>query len=875
MILRRSLFCVLLAVTLAVASTARADDRGIRMDDRTARPTFEAVRLQVDPARTSYSGSVRIEIHVAATADSFQLNARHLQLASATLTGAKGAIPVTWTPAARERLTFHPAKPLAAGDYALEIAFHNDFDRKAAGLYKLESNGDAYAFTQFESCDARQAFPCWDEPEFKIPWQVTLTVPRGQLATSNTPIVSTAARDSFQEIAFEKTPPMPSYLVAFAVGPFETVDVPGVHVPCRILTVKGEKDLTGEAAKMVPPLLAKLEGYFGSPYPFKKLDFVAVPEYNFGAMENPGCITFLDRILLLDPKQITGQQRRRLAIDLAHEMSHMWFGDLVTMAWWDDLWLNESFAEWMGDRTADAVYPELDMPIHELDGTQDAYEIDDHMSTHAMRQPITDATNLDQLADPLAYEKGQAVLQMLEAWVGPENFRQGVIQYLHAHAWGNAQGSDLWTALGTASGNDLTAVLTSYLEQPGVPIVTVEPLAGHQVRLHQERFITHGETAPTQAQTWTIPVTLEFSDGAKVYTQRVLLKDATATVTLQPAIDPVWIHPNAHEFGYYHWTMAREPMAALTTKGAGQLDERERVGLVASAYTLVQGGIQHGDDFLRTLDAFRGDPSAHVVAAVVGGLQQARFTLVPQELRPQFASYLRRTLQPALDRLGMEPKAGEDADVSATRARLMSDLGVWGEDATLRQHGQELTQRYLKDPLSISPTLVDAALRLAATANDSSLYNECRRRFLSAKVPNDRALYLRAIGYFHSPALVDQTLQFALTGPLRPQETFGLFQGFDDDALSEKVWQWAQANYDALSARVPPMFRPYMVYYAGGCSQQRLDAAKVFFANPAHAPQGTAEELARLTDEETTCISMREREGPRVAKMLDELAASK
>ncbi len=837
-------------------------------------PTSQSVRLTLDPAHTDFTGSVHIELKAAARADSFQLNSRDIKIGTLKLAGPSGPVAATWNPSALERLTIHPAQPLSPGAYTLDIEFSRPFDEKAVGLYRLKSGDDWYAFTQFEANDARQTYPCWDEPEFKIPWTLTLTVPKDQLVLANTPEASRTDKGSLVEVAFKTSPPMPAYLVAFAVGPFETTPITGMSVPGRVITVRGQKSLTGEAVRMTPPIMAELERYFGRPYPFEKLDLLSVPEYNFGAMENPGAITFAERLLLQDPKSTSDAQRRRLAAVIAHEISHMWFGDLVTMKWWDDLWLNESFASWMGDKTTNAVYPEYKMPIEELAGTREAYDTDDHLSTRAIRKPVDETVNLEQLADALAYQKGQCVLGMIERWIGPETFRNGVLAYLKAHEWGNAEGADLWGALSKASGQDLSSVMSSFLDQAGVPIVTVEPLADGQVRLSQQRYLVYGETAPS-APTWKIPVVMKFSDGKKVYTQTVLLSDPAMTVKLKPVVKVKWIHPNADERGYYHWSVSPELLTALSTQARPQLAERERVGLVHNMSTLLEGNMLHGDDYLRSISAFGDDASAEVVNAVLDGLRGVRYAFVTADLRDAYAVYVRRTLRPALDRLGQTPKPGEGPSVATLRAGLIQQLGVWGQDGELRRKGAEWTKSLLADPASVDASIADVALRLAATSNDTTLYYECRRRFEAAKTPNDRRRFLVALSDFHDPALVDETLHYALSGPLRPQELMFGFLGYDTPELADKEWKWAQTNYDQISAKIPAMFRIYLVYFAMGCTRDRLEAAKVFFSKPEHAPAGTEVEMAKLSDRVNECASLREREGGRVAKMLTELQAAK
>jgi aminopeptidase N len=372
-----------------------------------------------------------------------------------------------------------------------------------------------------------------------------------------------------------------------------------------------------------------------------------------------------------------------------------------------------------------------------------------------------------------------------------------------------------------------------------------------------------------------MPVGLEFSDGAKVYHQTVLLSDPVATVTLEPAITPQWIHPNADERGYYHWTVSPELLGTLASKARPQLSERERVGFVNNLSTLLTGGMLHGDDYLRSISGFGDDTSPEVVDAVLDGLQSVRFAFITQDLRGSYSAYIRRTLRPALDRLGETPRPNEDPSTATLRARLMGQIGVYGEDQALRAKGLAMTKSLLADPKSVDPTLADVAIRLAATTNDTTLYGECQRRFEASRSPMDRRRFLSALGGFHDPALVDRTLDYALHGPLRPQEIMFGFQSFDTPELADRMWKWAQENYDQITAKIPPMFRIYMVYFAMGCSRERLEAAKVFFTQPEHAPVGTQQELAKVSDMITECATLRDREGARVSKMLTETAAAR
>jgi alanyl aminopeptidase len=334
-------------------------------------PVSQAIVLELDPRQPDYKGSVAIVVDVKRPVRSFRFHAESIDLGEITLTRpGSSSKPIRLTPttelSVEGQVEVTAAREIPKGRALLRIDFRNDFDTRANGLYRLKVAGAWYAFTQFEAIDAREAFPCWDEPAFKIPYQMTVTVPSADVAIANTPVESVVETAESRTTVFKTTRPLPSYLLAVATGPFELVAIPGTSIPMRVITTKGQSGLTGEAIALTPPILAALERYFGSRHPYEKLDLLAVPEYWYGAMENPGAITFVDRLLLLDPETVDDAARESLAVVTAHEIAHMWFGDLVTMAWWDDLWLNESFASWMEDKITQEVFPQFNVLIDQL-----------------------------------------------------------------------------------------------------------------------------------------------------------------------------------------------------------------------------------------------------------------------------------------------------------------------------------------------------------------------------------------------------------------------------------------------------------------------------------------------------------------------------
>jgi alanyl aminopeptidase len=817
---------------------------------------------------------VRIDLVARERIRRFRFHAEGLEIARVTLRSAGRPVGLTW----RERPLgiVHVAleREIAPGPCVLEIEFSNQFATDATSLYRMESRGLAYSFTDFEATRARMAFPCWDEPEFKIPYRLTLTIPVEHMAIANAPIESARAEAGFTRVTFEKTEPLPSYLVAFATGPFDTVAIPGMSIPGRIVTTRGQTEYAGHAARMTPPLLAALEAYFGMRYPYKKLDLLAVPDYWWGAMENAAAITFADNVILI-PDSAGVTDRRDLASTLAHELAHMWFGDLVTLAWWDDLWLNESFANWLGTRVTQQVLPELDVDVRALDGIDVAREVDARRSTRAVRAPVAASDNLDLLFDDLAYAKGEAVLGMFEQWMSPEVFREGVRQYTKTHAWGNATSADLWKALSAAAGRDVAPAMSTFLDQPGIPLVTAGLAEGGKLHLRQTRFSSTGPGQPDLL--WRIPITLKCSDGRSVKSKTVLLTETHTTVDLPTGEATVWVHPNAGERGYYRWDVGPEMLRALSESGPGQLDTRERKGLVSNAYSLLQSGKLPGGDYLELLRRAAGDPEPQVVEAALGGVDKARRAFADERLAGPFAAYVREALAPALNRIGIEPRRGESDAVASLRPELMRRLGDAGRDEDVLARARSLANAYLERPGTVDPSLVSAVLRLSSIGGDRARFDRYRARFESTQNPSERVAFLEALAWFDSDTLVDRALAYALQGPLRPNEIDDIPKVMvrQRPDRNERVWTWMTENYRAIAARTPPTLHAGLTEFAGGCSIERLDAARTFFASPAHRASGTEQELEEVAEKVRECVGLRERESASVAGYLQSFAGAR
>ncbi|MBI5170223.1 MAG: ERAP1-like C-terminal domain-containing protein [Candidatus Eisenbacteria bacterium] len=873
--IRRSPLDTFLAIAclcaFACTGSARAASAPEARLPRNPWPRTQSVRLKVDADKRSYSGLVRAELNVTAPVDSVLLHAEGQKLVRISLLQGGDTIAVERRSGPHGLLVLHAARPLTAGPAALEIEFTAMYGTRAVGLYKVSKDGRGYLFTQFEADDAREAFPCWDEPNFKIPYQLTLEVPAAHEAVSNTPIAKSETKDGWKTVEFARTPPLPSYLLALATGPLEFTPVPGTKFPTRVVTVQGQKQLTAFAVETTPKLVAALERWFGMPYPFAKLDLIAVPEFAYGAMENPGAITYRDDAILLDPATATVGQKRSIVNTNAHELAHMWFGDLVTMAWWDDLWLNESFADWMAAKISDEVYPDYRQGLNDLARQQAIKKSDGVPSTMAIRTD-TGASGAGLQNVGLVYAKGNAVLSMFEDFLAPDVFRKGVREYLKEHAWGNATAADLWKALDAASGSNVSAAMSTFTDQPGIPMVRVVPIPGG-VRLSQSRFSPYGVSQPDKK--WHVPVSLRWSDGRTVRVQRVLLKDASMDVKLTGAGRIAWLMPNSGGHGYYAWGMPDSMLEALAAAAPEALNSHERVCFLGNLAQLLDAGDVHGDTYLRVVAHFGSDPEPQVLSSVLGLLAGARGAFVPDSAAAPFAQYVRQTLAPALERIGMERRAGEDELLGTIRGDLMTWLADRGGDERVRTFALEQTKRYLADSASVDPGIVEAVLELAAQKGDAVLFEELAHRAEVATVPAMKRRYLGTLGAFQDTTLESRALQYMLSDRVRSSESMLVMMGWrgKNEAAGERLFRWMMEHYSEIAARIPPPALRFLPMMGSGCSEERLQATKAFFGDPSRGIPGVEATLERVSDQVHGCISLRELEGAAVRRYLESLGA--
>lgn len=595
----------ILAKLEAAGPTAAATDLDIDGNlrlDRSVVPTHYSLDLTIDPTKDRFSGKVAIRVQLSRETSLIRLHGQDMNFAQTAIESEGKRLPVHVVKGKNGGIALIVDPPLPAGQATIHLSYDAPFSPVLAGLYRVEDRSQWYAFTQFEALDARRAFPGFDQPEFKTSYAVTMRVPEGIIALTNGSQQKRHTDGQSQVFTFAETKPLPTYLVAFAVGPFDVVAGPenaAGKPPLRIITTQGKGKLAAFALKRTPLILQWLSDYFGQPYPFAKLDQVAVPNFGGGAMENVGLVTYRERLLLLDETQAPIRSRLLSQTVIAHELSHMWYGNLVTMPWWDDLWLNEAFASWMAPKVIADIDPELEVPLEAVAREQGVMDLDSKRDARAIRQPIRHGGDIRNASDGITYRKGSAVLRMTEAWIGETAFRDGVRAYMQQHAYGSGATADLLAALDNASGKPVAETVRLFLDQPGTPLVDVTLSCDQEQKqpaallLKQRRYRVAGSDVP-EGKAWTIPVCVRYGFAAEGereaagHRECFLLDGRQLTVTLSQPGCPVWLHPNADEQGYYRWRLQPEVLSSVVNQHRQELSLVERVVLPGQLLALLR-----------------------------------------------------------------------------------------------------------------------------------------------------------------------------------------------------------------------------------------------------------------------------------------------
>jgi alanyl aminopeptidase len=640
------------------------------------------------------------------------------------------------------------------------------------------------------------------------------------------------------------------------------VPIDGMSIPGRVAVPKGKTHLAAAAVETTPPILAYLEDYFGQPYPFKKLDLVAVNLPFPGAMEHPGAITYSDYFLLLD-ESASASERSDLILTTAHELAHQWFGNLVTMQWWNDLWLNESFANWMGEKTAEAVYPDFSAELPELRTLFRIMNSDGEASTKAIRHDFSATDNfMDGIF--LSYYKGTAVLSMFEESVGSEIFRDGIIRYLRKYSRQNAQATDLWAEINAGAEFDLAGGMASFIDQPGMPLVTVTDLGGGRFEFAQSRIVTGGAEID---QAWIIPLSYRYAGGDSVKTAQLVIDEASEIVDIAGDID--WILPNVDQRGYFRWSIPDEMLERLGDDAPSHLNVRERMGLLTNLWALLAADKLDGDEYLAAMQSLSNDIDADVLRALVSELSDLQETFITPDLQPQFAVFLRDMFGPIMDRIGWSPVPGDSNAMEDLRPQVLLWLSAYGQDETARAVVTSTVDQFLAGEIPMSEA-VDVALRSLSRWSDTDLLSIYRERVAESKSPAERRSYVRAIGSFRQPGVVNEVLDYVLTGDeLRAGEIANvLARLLGEQENNALLLDWAM-QHDADLREL--LSDGQMVGMPGRlmlCSTETLDVIAEFYGAPERFVSGIEGELEDEVAEKTACAAFRQREQASVSEFL-------
>jgi cytosol alanyl aminopeptidase len=828
----RLLCAALAAVAIAMPALAQPTavaPPGLRLP-RNVEPLDYDVRLRVNPAEDAFAGMVEIRLRVLEPTDVVWLNAKGLAVrdASASLLGGESVAASTVT-GSEDVVGFSFARILPAGEVRLTLRFTGSMDRQGSiGLFRQDENGSWYAITQLEPMDARRVLPCFDEPDRKATWKLTLTVPAHMRAFANMPVESErAAEAGWREVAFQRSPRLPSYLLAFAVGDFEVVDGGRAgmnNTPVSIIVPKGRAAEARYAAANTGPILAAAERFFGVPYPFPKLDLVAYPKSSFGAaMENPGLITYGARYLLARPEEVNPVFEQRFAGITAHEISHLWFGDYVTMAWWNDLWLNESFASWLGTKIVMELHPQWPSGWRSLQRTK-AIDLDQLPASRTLRQPVTDQREVRAAFDSITYAKGETILAMFEQWLGPDKFRDGVRRYVAKHAWSNATADDFFAAL-AASDEAIVPAFRAFADRPGVPLldIALDCKGAPALEIAQRRFVPVGATA-SAVEPWTFPACFDVGDGKSSREVCTVVRQAVQTVALPAGACPQWVVANRKGTGYYLPRLSPALYDALP-KADRVLTGADYDPLLGDLAILARAGAVRYDVALRVAarQAKSADTrTARRAYALAGAVPDA---LVDVPNKPRYAAWIRRDFGDRARTLGWLPQKGDTAEVLRLRAQAVRVVAIRGDDAALARKAQQLAQRWVVHRSAIPPEARRLILTSAARTSGkdaAKLFDALYEVAATTKDANEREDAYRALGAFADAALMDRGLRLILANDARSRFALvALEEALDDDATRAVALAWLARNADAAMQRIPVEQHAALAFWAQDACTRR------------------------------------------------------
>jgi puromycin-sensitive aminopeptidase len=812
--------------------------------------------MDVGPDNGRFAGRVTIALRVEAQTSEIVLHAQDLAIGGATLRiGDRSQTLGVELDPPTSRLILTPSAPLKPGIATLAIEFSGALNQQMKGLYQAKAavNGveERYAFTQFEPTDARRCFPCFDEPAFKAGFRLEVTAPGHLTVLSNMPAVSETRRGDAKTVRFAETPVMSTYLLAIAVGRLSSTRRVVAGTEVAVWALPHELALADFALDVTEATLPLLNEYFALPYPYPKLDLVAVPDFAMGAMENWGAIFFRDSRLLVDPQRASTATQRVVANVIVHEIVHQWFGNLVTMAWWDDLWLNEAFATWLACKIVDQWRPGWrSWEEFELE-KQVPLALDSLESSRPIVSAVASSAEIEAMFDPLTYEKGAAVLRMFEQFLGEDAFRAGIRAYMKRHQFASTVAADLWRELEAASDRPVGELAYDWLTQAGYPVLAVEASSPDRrtIRLAQRRWSVHGR-GHAAAGMWRIPAVVRYQDADGLHDQRILMDAPTTTVSL-PGSGPVrWLYANGGESGFYRVEHDATLHQGLLAEGLPRLAPPERVGLLSHLWAAAEAGHGPIDTLMDTVVACRGEGSRVVVEIVVDYLDTLAEHLVAVEDRELFERVAADLAAPWWERLGWERPGTEDDEARLTRAAVLWLMGAVVGDATVRAEVDRRVEAYLKEPSSLEPTLASTVVRLGGRFGDSRRFETYRACWRRAETPEDRDRFLAAMAEFPQPEVVERLLEWVLSSEVRGQDAWKPFRVLlARPGTQDPTWRFLKTRWNRLREKTGPVGASRVIQATQGLwrADWREEVA-AFFADPAHRVESAARALAQTLE---------------------------
>src|SRR5205809_2697098 len=820
-------------------------------------PTNYSIRVVPNIDKLAFTGTETVKLNVRGPVHQLILNALELEITEVSLDGKQLPKSAIKADKEKELLTLALSSELPPGNHTLALSFSGKINQQGQGLFYMryheQGSGTKKIMlgTQFEATDARRFFPCWDEPVFRARFQLTAVVPENWLAVSNMPVESEKKIAGGKEVRFAPTPPMSSYLNVFAAGDLDLIESRSGPTQIRVIATKGKAKLGRYALEATAQILQYYNDYFGVAYPLPKLDQIALPGGFGGAMENWGGITYYESTLLFDPKNSSADTKQNIYEVLAHEMAHQWFGDLVTMAWWDNLWLNEGFASWMGTKCTAHFNPQWEVWLRRnlpRDPTrrvgiakEQAMESDARSTTHAIQQPIATEAEANSAFDDITYKKGQSFLRMLESFLGEDVFRDGIRRYIAAHKYSNSTTADLWNALSEASKKPVGEIAAGWTEQPGFPLVRVKREAEGKVRLTQERFAVNFKNAPPLQ--WKIPLTYS------------LVGEAPATLLMTSRIGNLQNIPadralklNVNGAGNYR-VEYDEPSWNLLLEALPKLGVEDRVDLLSDAWALVQPDRASVSLYFGLVEKLPPSTELAEREQIINVLDFINRLFVGSPEREKFQRYAQSLLRPTFETLGWEPKEGQPPTAGNLRADLINTLGDLN-DPEIITGCRERFEKYLANSASLAPDLRPPVLAVVGRYADEKTWTKLHELGLKTTSIEEKQNYYSALAESIDPKLVQKTLAIALTDELPTSRAIFLVPAVARDSGHPDIaWEFAKANLKTLLAKTdaaganryaPSLF----TFFSDESRANRLEA----YAQ-ANLPAASSPDVAKAVDE--------------------------